>query len=66
MFRNPDLFNPECFKQAFAMANMTDPMILGLAMPQFISRLIIGLTIFGFVVDAITTLVRVIRKAVNV
>jgi len=66
MFRNPDLFNPECFKQAFAMANMTDPMILGLAMPQFISRLIIGLTLFGFVVDAITTLVRVICKAVNV
>jgi len=65
MFRNPNLFNPEFFTKVFAMVGTSDPMLLGLPMPQFVSRVVIGLTIFGFAVDALTTLVRVIRKAVT-
>ena len=65
MFRNPDLLNFEFFTKAFAVTSSTDPMLLGLPMPQFIGRVVIGVTIFGFVVDTITALFRIIRKAVN-
>lgn len=65
MFRNPDLFNSEFFTQAFAMTHSSDPMVMGLPMPLFIGRVVIGVTIFGFVVDVITTLFRIIRKAVS-
>lgn len=64
-FRDPNLFNPEFFERVFEMIGEPDPMILGLPMPQFISRLMIGLSIFGFVVDGITTLARIIRKTVS-
>ena len=62
MFRNPDLFNSEFFTQAFALTHSSDPMVMGLSMPLLICRIIVGLAIFGFVVDAITTLVRVVRS----
>ena len=65
MFRNPALFNGDFFAQAFALTQSSDPMVMGLAMPVFIARMVIGVTIFGFVVEGITTLVRIIRRMVN-
>ncbi len=64
-FRDPNLFNPAFFEEIHALSNTQDPMLLGMALPQFISRLIIGLSIFGFVVEAVTTLARIVRQAIR-
>ena len=65
MFSNPNLFNPDFFSTALSLTKTADPMILGLTLPQFLARLFIGLSIFGFVVDAITTVVRIIIRVVR-
>ena len=65
MFRNPSLFNSEFFTKAFALSHSTDPMVMGLTLPVFIGRVVIGVTIFGFIVESITTIVRIIRKTVS-
>lgn len=66
MFNHPGLFNPEFFTQAFALTKSSDPLLLGLTMPLFLSRVVIGLAAFGFIVDSIKTLVMLIKKAVTV
>lgn len=65
MFNHPGLFNPDFFSQMFALTQSADPMLLGLQMPQFLARVVIGLSLFGFAVDTIKTVAMVIRKMIN-
>jgi hypothetical protein len=65
MFQNPDIFNGEFFNRILGLTHSVDPMALGLPLPQLISRIIIGIAAFGFIVDTITTAARVIRRAIN-
>ena len=65
MFSDPSLFNNEFFGRLFSFMGISDPMLLQLPMPGFISRLVIGLTLFGFAVDLLTTLLRILRKSVK-
>lgn len=65
MFNHPGLFNPDFFTQMFALIQSADPMLLGLPLPSFLARTIIGLALFGFAVDTIKTVAMVIRKAIK-
>ena len=38
---------------------------LGLPLPQLLPRIFIGITVFGFAIDVITTIIRLIRQAVS-
>jgi energy-converting hydrogenase Eha subunit A len=62
MFSHPGLFNPAFFQAMLELGGQVDPMTLGLALPQFISRTIIVLAVLGFAVDFLTTLWKVFRR----
>ena len=62
MFSHPGLFNPAFFQAMLDLGGQTDPMLLGLAMPQFISRTVIVLAVLGFAVDFLTTLWKIFRR----
>lgn len=61
MFSDPNLLNSGFFTQMFKTLESSDPMILNLPIKLFLSRLLIGITVFGFAADLITTMTRAIR-----
>ncbi len=62
---DPALFNPGFFSSILDLAHTADPMALGLPLPQLLPRIFIGITVFGFAIDVITTIIRLIRQAVS-
>ena len=62
MFSNPDLLSDTFFNQIFTWLKRPDPLYFDLPLKLFISRVVIGLGIFGFVVETIKTGVQLIKK----
>ncbi|MDD2533312.1 MAG: hypothetical protein PHC86_01260 [Eubacteriales bacterium] len=63
MMSNKDLFNDAIFTQIFAWLHQSDPFYFDLPMKILVGRIVIGLGVFGFVVEAVKTFVFWIKRA---